>query len=559
MKKRVCAYCRVSTDKDDQKNSLENQESYFKREINKNPDFEFAGIYADEGLSGTKLYRPKFDEMLRDAGLQRVTDEATGKVLDYYVIVDKPKFDIIFVKDISRFARNVSADVLLKALSRNKVHVAFNSTDGTYSTETSSGFSYIQGALHAAEQLSRVISNNVKFGMREGAENGNIFVGHDMYGYKYIPHPENKLEIIKEEAEVVYKIFELYIDGYGSERICNELAKNQMFTRKGKKFCSTTILGMLKNEKYAGLNYGMKIQTGELFGDRRKKVAPEHEQIRFETPKIPAIISREMFYKAQQIRESNTSHKINKGRYLGKTDYAGILVCGKCGTTYQACGVRHLKTRTIRYYACRCRYRFDTDNGIEQCKNPTITQDELDNLLNSTGYSLRRWNRVKSGLIELRKIRSILESRIDKDNDTEIMQLQEQIVDINKKLGKLLDLYLEEDSFSRNELDKRKQPLEKELNDLTEKIKELSKTNEEIYTDIADVDDIIKVFEEENITLQEEFNSGVVRQKLSRKELLKDIDNIVVETDGSLTLNFKSLSIINEIVRKYRFLLDKVS
>ncbi len=549
MKKRVCAYCRVSTDKEDQENSFENQKNYFEREVGKNPDYDYIGTYADKGITGTSLTKRKdFNRMLTDAGLD---------INDGYRIIAKPKFDMIFVKNTSRFARNVSVDVILKALALNKVYVYFLDLNKT--TENSDDITYIQIFMSFDERDSRDKSKKVRFGMREGAEKGNIYVGYCLYGYKYIPHPENRLEIVEEEAKVVYKIFEMYIDGYGSERICRELADTyHMFTRQGKRFCSTTILGMLKNEKYAGLNYGMKFNTGDLFGDKRKRNVPVEEQVRFETDKIPAIISKEMFEKAQEIRESNTSHKINKGRYLGKTDYAGILVCGNCGTTYQACGVKHLKTRTIRYFACRCRYRYDTDNGIEECKNPTVTQDELDNLLNSTGYSIRRWNRVKSGLVELKHIRSVLESRIDKDNDTEIMQLQEQIVDINKKKGKLLDLYLE-DSFSKEELDKRKQPLEKELNDLTEKVKELSKTNEEIYRDIADVDEIIKAFEEENNTLQEEFNSGVVRQKLSRKELLKDIDNIVVSTDGSITLNFKSLSIINEIVRKHKYLLDKVS
>lgn len=549
MKKRVCAYCRVSTDKKDQENSFENQRNYFEREVGKNPEYEYIGTYADKGITGTSLTKRKdFNRMLTDAGLD---------INNGYKIIAKPKFDLIFVKNTSRFARNVSVDVILKALALNKVYVYFLDLNKT--TENSDDITYIQIFMSFDERFSREYSTKVRFGMREGAKKGNIFVGYSMYGYKYIPHPENRLEIVEEEAKVVRKIFELYIDGYGSERICRELAETyHMFTRQGKRFCSTTILGMLKNEKYAGLNYGMKFSTGDLFGDKRKKNVPIEEQVRFETDKIPAIISKEMFEKAQEIRESNISHKINKGRYLGKTDYAGILVCGKCGTTYQACGVKHLKTRTIRYYACRCRYRYDTDNGIEECKNPTVTQDELDNLLNSTGYSLRRWNRVKSGLKELKHIRSVLESRIDKDNDTVIMQLQERIADINKEQDRLILLYTK-GKYSEEKLDKINEPLEKELIELTEEVKELSKTNEEIYRDIADVEDIIKVFEEENNTLQEEFNSGVVRQKLSRKELLKDIDNIVVEPDGSLTLNFKSLAIINEIVRKHKFLLDKVS
>ena len=115
-KRRVVAYARVSTDSDDQKNSYDNQKRYFERIIKANENYEFLGVYADQGLSGTKLFRPEFDRLLRDAGLKRVVDEETGKPVDAYVIVNKPIIDLIYVKDITRFARNVSADALLKTL-----------------------------------------------------------------------------------------------------------------------------------------------------------------------------------------------------------------------------------------------------------------------------------------------------------------------------------------------------------------------------------------------------------------------------------------------------------
>jgi hypothetical protein len=417
----------------------------------------------------------------------------------------------------------------------------------------------MQGALQAAEQFSRDISSKVKWGMREGAENGNIFVGKQLYGYKYLKHPENRLEIIEEEAKVVRLIFDLYVnEGYGSERIARELGEREIFTRKGKRFTSTTILSMLKNEKYYGMNDGMKYYTGDLFGDRRLQNVPEEKQFRFETDKIPAIITAEIFEKAKKIRENNTSHKQNKGRYLGKTDYAGIIVCGKCGTTYQSCGTSKTKTKMTRYFACRHRYRYDTENGIPQCMNPTIRQEDLDDLLTSTGYSFRRWTRVKNGLVELKKIKTVLEGRIDRDNEVEIIEVKKQLEETIVKKGKLLDLYLD-NIFSKEQLDNRVQPLEIIVQELQDKIKALSKTNEDLYSDIADIDNIIKVFEEENKELREEANNGTIANKYSRKELLKDIENIVVGTDGSLTLNFKSLSIIRQLTNKYRFLLEQAS
>lgn len=559
-KRRVVAYARVSTDSDDQKNSYDNQKRYFERIIKANENYEFLGVYADQGLSGTKLFRPEFDRLLRDAGLKRVVDKETGKPVDAYVIIGKPTIDLIYVKDITRFARNVSADALLKTLAINKVYVVYVTIDGVeHSTETVDGIPFMQGALQAAEQFSRDISSKVKWGMREGAENGNIYIGRQLYGYDYLPHPENRLEIIEEEAEVVRLIFDLYVnEGLGTERIARELGAREIFTRKGKRFSSTTLLSMLKNEKYYGMNDGMKYYTGDLFGDRKLKRVSKDKQYRFETDKIPAIITQEIFDKATEIRESNTSHKQNKGRYLGKTDYAGVVICGKCGTSYQACGTSKTKTKVTRYFACRHRYRYDTENGIPQCDNPTVRQEDLDGILTSISYTFSRWNRVKRGLIELKKIKSLLESRIDRDNEIEIQEAQHQLRDTNLKKDKLLDLYLS-DSFTKTQLDSRLKPLEDFAQELQDKIDMLSKTNEDIFREMKEVDEIIKVFEDENDKLQEEANNGSIASKYTRKELLKDIEAIVVGTDGSLTLNFKSLAIISQLTHKYRYLMEKVS
>lgn len=178
--------------------------------------------------------------------------------------------------------------------------------------------------------------------------------------------------------------------------------------------------------------------------------------------------------------------------------------------------------------------------------------------MTSISYTFSRWNRVKRGLIELKKIKSLLESRIDRDNEIEIQEAQHQLRDTNLKKDKLLDLYLS-DSFTKTQLDSRLKPLEDFAQELQDKIDMLSKTNEDIFREMKEVDEIIKVFKEENDKLQEEANNGSIASKYTRKELLKDIEAIVVGTDGSLTLNFKSLAIISQLTHKYRYLMEKVS
>ena len=135
IKKRCVAYARVSTDKKDQLNSLQNQKTYFQRELEHNNNIRLVhmninglcedGVYYDEGRSGTKLHRPAFDKMLEDAGLQAVIDADSEEKTTAYKIVRKSKFDYIFVKDTTRFARNVSVDAILKTLAENKVYVRF--------------------------------------------------------------------------------------------------------------------------------------------------------------------------------------------------------------------------------------------------------------------------------------------------------------------------------------------------------------------------------------------------------------------------------------------------
>ena len=243
MKKRVAAYCRVSTKSDDQENSFENQKSFFEREYKNNPDYVFYDIYADKGITGTTLKkRPDFNRMLTDAGL----DVDNG-----YKIIAEPKFDLIVTKNTSRFARNVSADVILKALEQNHVYVYF--LDLNMSTEQPENITLIQVILSLDERESRDKSKKVLFGLEESIKKGNIHTSGNLYGYKYYPRPENRLEIIESEAEVVRLIFDLYTNkGMGFYRIANYLKQNDIKTRKGKDFSMCGLKIMVTNEVYTG-------------------------------------------------------------------------------------------------------------------------------------------------------------------------------------------------------------------------------------------------------------------------------------------------------------------
>lgn len=253
-------YGRVSTDKDDQVNSLENQNSFFNRVFMSNKRYvtkeEF--LYFDEGITGTKLKRPRFDQMLIDAGLDIVEvrnndNDIRKEFLDYVTIPSTtriPKFNIIVVKNTSRFARNINAFKILQQLRKKGVYVYF--WDKQKYTARESDLADIQRYLLADEEESRTKSLIVSFGNIESAEKGIIRTGGNPFGYKYIKE-ENRLEIVEKEAEMVRKVFQWYLEGNGIKRIIKLLTENNYFNRKGNIFTANTIKRMLTNEKYIRL------------------------------------------------------------------------------------------------------------------------------------------------------------------------------------------------------------------------------------------------------------------------------------------------------------------
>ena len=279
---RAVAYCRVSTKSEEQKNSFDLQQAYFRDEVIKWEGYELIDVYADRGFSGTMLSRPEFDRMLYDAGLDiievRNETKDNRKLYKKYVTVPsstrKPKFNLILVKDTSRFARNIIVWDILNDLKKVGVHVRF--LDHGKSTENDSDATYLQLFNTFDEAESRARSTKVTFGIREGAKRGKINANKRLYGYTYI-QKENRLETIPEEEKVIGLIFSLYSKGNGIRRIINQLDERGIKTRLGKSFVKTTIGKILDNEKYAGRNVRMKYTTGTIFKKSYPKRKPENE------------------------------------------------------------------------------------------------------------------------------------------------------------------------------------------------------------------------------------------------------------------------------------------
>lgn len=553
---KACAYCRVSTKDMEQVSSLENQKAYFQREFSKNgryDNYEFVGLYVDQGRSGTSLKRPDFDRMIADAGVDK--SQIDG---DLFHIVGKPKFNRIFVKNSSRFARNVSSDMLLKTLAKNSVYVEF--VDTTFSTDNPATIMALQMLQVIDESASRDKSSKVLFGIQEGIKRGNIHSHGNFYGYKYHPKPDNYLEIIEKEAEVVRLIFDLYANkNMGVHRIRQHLIDNGIFARSGKPFSERGLRVMIQNEHYSGRAVRHKFTNGLIFDKHPTKETGE--AIIFDTDKVPAIVDIETFEKAQRVLESKVQHTTQKGIYRGKTDYAGKIICGCCGAPYYASSSDIIKSAggRVRSYACKTKrtmHKDENGNRVMLCTNRNVSERELDSFLSSSTYTRNLWFRLRDGIKELEGIKEALENRINRQRVEEVSALQEQLAEIQRQKEKLLDLFMS-DMFSKAQLEERVAPLKAEEEALTATIKKLSRTNEEIQADIAEVVETLDYLKAQREAIRLELKEGTVATKLSREEILADLECVIVQPDGKLQFKLKGIEGISAMVAKHRYLIEK--
>lgn len=548
MKKRVAAYCRVSTKSDDQENSFENQKSYFERVYKDKADYELYDIYADKGITGTTLQkRPDFNRMLTDAGLD---------INNGYKIIAAPKFDMIATKNTSRFARNVSVDVILKALAQNNVYVHFLDLDK--STENPEDITFIQIFLTFDERESRDKSKKVLFGLEESIKKGNIHTNGRLYGYKYYPKPENRLEIIESEAEVVRLIFDLYVNkGMGFYRIGNYLKQKNIHTKSGKDFSQRGLRLIITNEVYTGRGVRQKFTEGYIFNKHNRRETGN--AVIFETDKIPAIIDMQTFEKAQEILHSRLQHEVQKGKYNGKTIYTGKLICGCCGETYTASNSDYLAQygRRVRNYACRSKRKVTYDkNGdrIMLCNNPNVYETKLDELVSVTHFAQTAIEILAFNVKLLQELTVSMRVHLEKEEDeATLRETQKELRGILEKKGRLLDLYTD-GSFSKEELDEKVAPLAETEKSLRNTIEVLSKSKEDLNRDIKDVESTMI---ELNRKIEQYKHILKTGGEITKEEILENIEYITVMPNRELTVKYKIYDEVKRIVARHNYIMPK--
>ena len=306
----IAAYCRVSTDKSDQLNSLETQKQFFTEYVQRTGD-HLVKVYADEGISGTKIKnRKEFLQMMADA--------------------EHGLFDMVVVKDISRFARN-TVDLLqnVRRLKTLGIETQFLTANMT-SMGNSEFVLTIFGAL--AQEESANTSKRIKFGKKVNAEKGRV--PNIVYGYDKTIGDYFNLTINEKEANVIRQIFQWYIqDGFGCASISNKLNEQGIRTKRNCRWSQNAISRILTNELYTGKIINGKQEVADfLTGQRKEK--DETEWLVTERPELK-IIDEEVFEQAQKILHSrhqafNLNHERQSNKYLFST----LIKCKECGWSF---------------------------------------------------------------------------------------------------------------------------------------------------------------------------------------------------------------------------------
>ena len=359
-RQRVAAYCRVSTDSEEQINSYTAQKAYYTQKIEESPDWELAGIFADEGITGTSMKKRKeFNRM--------ITACKRGGI------------DLILTKSLSRFARN-TVDCLetVRMLKARGIGVIFEKENINTLTESSEFLITLFSGFAQAESES--LSSNIQLGIRMAMKEGKVnFHYRSMLGYRR--GADGKPEIVPEEAEVVRRIYRRYLEGCSEGQIQRELTQDGIATAKGVKAWSHQIVhNILTNEKYAGDALLQKTFTTDCISKKVKKNTGELPQY-YIKDNHPAIIPRDIYQRVQEEMARRTSKrkilqksgKTEQGKYSAKYALSERLVCGECGSPYKRCTWARNGVKRI-VWRCVSRLEF----GKKYCHNsPSVAEDKL--------------------------------------------------------------------------------------------------------------------------------------------------------------------------------------
>ena len=410
---RVAAYCRVSTDKEDQANSFEAQQRFFREYIGNQPQWELWDIYADEGISGTSTKkRAEFNRMIHDA--------CAGK------------FSLILTKEISRFSRNILDTIeYTRRLKAMGVGVQFLTENLNTMNPESEMLMTFMGVL--AQEESRRTSVRVKWGQQRQMERGVVF-GRSLMGYRV---SGGQMTVVPEEAELVRLIFQKYgIEQKGTRRIARELQEAGYRTSTGNpNWSSSHIIKILKNEKYVGDLIQKKSITPDYLTHAKRTNHGQEEMVVLPSHHRP-IISRELWDTVQRTLSARSpgAGEGHSNRYL----FSGRIRCGECGAVFVGRQKKRSGGTILRRWACGRAIA----GGRDACSVGHLVRDDDARQMLATALGNLRLDR--DVLID-QMTALVLEVIRPCTAPENTPQLQRQCDALQRKLEKILDAYFEGD------------------------------------------------------------------------------------------------------------------
>ena len=408
---RVTFYARVSTDQDEQINSLENQVQYYTELIQSKPNWKFVPGYIDEGISGgSTKKRDNFNRMIRDA--------------------KAGMFDFIITKEISRFSRSTLDSIkYTQELLDYNVGVFFQN-DNINTLDTDSEFRLVIMAGVAQDEI-RKLSERLKFGFRQAIKNGHVLGNDKLYGYD---KKDCVLTVNEEEAEIIRIIFDLYGNQrLGTRTISKRLMELGYTSREGNAFNTLTIRHILENPKYKGWYCGNKSQSVD-YRTKRNVLLDESEWVTYPDPSIPAIVPEELWNRANALckrrREEMKSHSSGVS-FHNRYPYSAKIYCEEHGTTFHR---QVIQTKKGQQEIWQCKvYR---SHGRAACSAPQIRSSDLDVILSDIFKELVR---DKEKIIDsLVTVLTNIPKEVDYGNLR--CQVENEMDDLERKKNRLLDL-----------------------------------------------------------------------------------------------------------------------
>jgi DNA invertase Pin-like site-specific DNA recombinase len=430
---RVVYYARVSTEKDAQLNSLDNQVYYFENFIQGNPNWKFAGSYIDEGISGKSAEN-------RESFMRMIKDAKAGI------------FDLVITKEISRFARNTLDSIqYTRELLYAGVGVYFQNDNINTIDEDSEIRLSIMSSI--AQDEIRKLSERLRFGYKRAIEKRRVLGQDNLIGYN---KHDGVLTINEDEAVVVRRVFDIYNEGkLGVRAVSRQLEKEGFVSKNtGVMYPFSTIVNIITNPKYKGYYFSRKTVTADYRNDKVIR-QPKEDWIVFKDENIPAIVSEEVWDRANKLyEERGRKAKENSQAYLNRYPFSGKIFCSEHGTSYHRHVYPSKHSGNQEVWNCKMYRVKGKDDG---CASPTLYSRELIEILNKIYASIYDdRDEILEGLVGLYNEVDIV------DYTKDIARIKLEMSRVDSRKDQLLDMHMD-GTISRDEFKSRNDKMNSDL------------------------------------------------------------------------------------------------